>query len=85
MKLESSPSKSRRLAVPLSEIQIDILRLLASHRNPASYVAGTAALNRNAPRYSQWRKGRGLVNIAMSNFAVNQPASPLVETSGALR
>jgi len=38
--------------VPLSRIQIDILRLLAAHRDPDSYVAGAAALNRDAPRYS---------------------------------
>jgi hypothetical protein len=36
--------------VPLSRIQIDVLRLLASHRDPESYVA--AALNRDAPPYS---------------------------------
>ncbi len=36
----------------LSKIQIDILRLLAAHRDPESYVAGAAALNRDAPRYS---------------------------------
>jgi hypothetical protein len=38
--------------VPLSKIQIDILRLLAANRDPESYVAGAAALNRDAPRYS---------------------------------
>jgi len=38
--------------VPLSKIQTDILRLLAAHRDPESYVAGAAALNRDAPRYS---------------------------------
>jgi hypothetical protein len=39
--------------VPLSKIQTDILRLLAAHRDPESYVAGAAPLNRNAPRYSE--------------------------------
>src|ERR1017187_8214844 len=39
-------------AVPLSKIQTDILRLLASHRDPESYVAGSTPLNRDAPRYS---------------------------------
>ena len=39
-------------AVPLSRIQKDILRLLAAHRNPESYVAGSTPLNRDAPRYS---------------------------------
>jgi hypothetical protein len=38
--------------VPLSKIQTDILRLLAAHRDPESYVAGASALNRDAPRYS---------------------------------
>ena len=39
-------------AVPLTKIQTDILGLIASHRDPESYVAGAAPLNRNAPRYS---------------------------------
>jgi hypothetical protein len=38
--------------VPLTKIQSDILRLLASHRDPESYVAGSTPLNRDAPRYS---------------------------------
>jgi hypothetical protein len=38
--------------VPLSKIQIDLLRLLASQRDPESYVAGSTPLNREAPRYS---------------------------------
>jgi hypothetical protein len=38
--------------VPLSSIQKDILQLLASHRDPESYVAGSTPLNRHAPRYS---------------------------------
>jgi len=38
--------------VPLSRIQSDILRLLAAHRNPESYVAGATPLNRDGPRYS---------------------------------
>lgn len=38
--------------MPLSKVQTDILRLLASHRDPESYVAGASALNRDAPRYS---------------------------------
>jgi hypothetical protein len=38
--------------VPLSRIQIDVLRLLASRRDPESYVAGSTPLNRDAPRYS---------------------------------
>src|ERR1700730_15745584 len=39
-------------AVPLSKIQTEILRLLAAHRDPESYVAGAAPLNRDAPRFS---------------------------------
>lgn len=38
--------------MPLSEAQSDILRLLAAHRDPESYVAGSTPLNRDAPRYS---------------------------------
>ncbi len=38
--------------MPLNKIQTDILRFLAAHRDPESYVAGAAALNRDAPRYS---------------------------------
>jgi hypothetical protein len=38
--------------MPLSKVQSDILRVLASHRDPESYVAGATPLNRNAPRYS---------------------------------
>jgi hypothetical protein len=38
--------------VPLSKIQIDALRLLASQRDPESYVAGATPLNRDAQRYS---------------------------------
>jgi hypothetical protein len=45
-------NRSNRRAVPLSKIQIDVLRLLASHRDPVSYVAGATPLNRDASRYS---------------------------------
>ena len=38
--------------MPLSKIQIDVLRLLAAHRDPESYVAGATPLNRNTARYS---------------------------------
>lgn len=38
--------------MPLSKIQRDILRLLASHRDPESYVAGSTPLTKNAARYS---------------------------------
>lgn len=38
--------------MPLSKIQTGILQLLASHRNPESYVAGSTPLNREALRYS---------------------------------
>jgi hypothetical protein len=38
--------------VPLSKIQADVLKLLASHRDPESYVAGSTPLNRDKPRYS---------------------------------
>lgn len=38
--------------MPLTKLQIDVLRLLASQRSPDSYVAGGAALNREGPRFS---------------------------------
>jgi hypothetical protein len=38
--------------VPLSKIQIEVLRVLASHRDPESYIAGATPLNRGAQRYS---------------------------------
>ena len=38
--------------MPLSKLQEDILRQLAAHRDPESYVAGSTPLNREAPRYS---------------------------------
>jgi hypothetical protein len=38
--------------VPLSKLQQEILRTLASHRDPESYVAGSTPLHRNGPRFS---------------------------------
>jgi hypothetical protein len=38
--------------MPLSNIQSEILRLLASHRDPESYVAGSTPLNRSTSRFS---------------------------------
>ncbi len=38
--------------MPLSKIQTDILLLLAAHRDPESYVAGSTPINRQSPRYS---------------------------------
>jgi hypothetical protein len=38
--------------MPLSSLQTDILRLLASHRDPESFVGGSTPLNRNTLRYS---------------------------------
>jgi hypothetical protein len=38
--------------VPLSNIQTEILRLIAANRDPESYVAGASPLNRDAPRIS---------------------------------
>src|SRR6516164_274615 len=48
----SSPNRSSKPAVPLSKIQIEVLRVLAAHRDPESYVAGATPLNRDALRYS---------------------------------
>ena len=38
--------------MPLSNLQIAVLRLLAAHRDPESYVDGETPLNRNTARYS---------------------------------
>jgi hypothetical protein len=38
--------------VPLSKLQSGILLLLAAHRDPASYVAGSTYLTRSGPRIS---------------------------------
>ena len=39
--------------MPLSKFQTEILRLLAAHRNPESYVAGATAINQHGPRFSR--------------------------------
>ena len=52
MKLGNWRNRSSERAVPLSKIQIEVLRLLAAHRDPESYVAGATPLNRNTVRYS---------------------------------
>lgn len=39
--------------MPLTRFQSRILRLIAGHRNPESYVAGSTPLNRNRPRLSE--------------------------------
>ena len=39
--------------MPLSELQHEILLLLAELRNPDSYVAGASALNHDSPRFSE--------------------------------
>lgn len=38
--------------MPLSKLQIGVLRLLAAHRDPESYVGGSMPLNRTARRFS---------------------------------
>jgi hypothetical protein len=39
--------------MPLTNFQSRILRLLAVHRNPESYLAGSTPLNRDRPRFSE--------------------------------
>jgi hypothetical protein len=48
----ASPSGSRRFAVPITNFQSDVLRLLAAQRSPDSYIAGGVAINREGPRIS---------------------------------
>ncbi|MHC1724758.1 MAG: hypothetical protein AB9866_01840 [Syntrophobacteraceae bacterium] len=38
--------------MPLSELQSEILRLLAAHRDPESDVGGSTPLTRITPRFS---------------------------------
>lgn len=38
--------------MPISRLQSDILRLIASKRDPESFVAGGVPINRSGPRYS---------------------------------
>jgi hypothetical protein len=38
--------------VPISRLQSDILRLIATKRDPESFVAGGVPINRSGPRYS---------------------------------
>lgn len=38
--------------MPLSRLQSEILKLLAAHRSPESYVAGSTPLHRDGPRFS---------------------------------
>ena len=38
--------------MPLTKLQSSVLRTLAAHRSPDSYIAGGIALNREGPRYS---------------------------------
>ena len=38
--------------MPISKLQSDILRIIASRRDPESYVAGGVPINRSGPRYS---------------------------------
>lgn len=38
--------------MPLSKVQSEILRTLAAHRSPESYVAGSTPLHRDGPRFS---------------------------------
>src|SRR5262249_29624587 len=47
-----SLSASKKRAVPLSRLQSEILVLLAAHRDPESYVAGSTYLTRGGPRFS---------------------------------
>jgi hypothetical protein len=47
-----SPNASKIFAVPITRFQSDVLRSLAAHRSPDSYIPGGVAINREGPRYS---------------------------------
>jgi hypothetical protein len=38
--------------VPLTRFQSEVLKVIAQHRNPDSFVAGASAINRDGPRFS---------------------------------
>ena len=52
LKPAASPSESSIFAVPLTPIQSKILKILASNRDPESFVAGSRPLNRDSARFS---------------------------------
>lgn len=69
--------------MPLSKIQSDILRLLAAHRSPESYVAGATPLNRSAPRFSSdidifQDRQEGIQQTAMADAATLEAADYLL-------
>jgi hypothetical protein len=70
--------------VPLSKIQTAVLRLLAAHRDPESYVGGSTPLNRAAPRFSgdidvfHDRQDR-VIEAALNDAAVLEAAGYRVE------
>jgi len=69
--------------VPLSSIQIGILRHLASQRDPESYVAGATPLNWNALRYSDdidvfHDREERVAMAALNDFKVLQEAGYVV-------
>lgn len=70
--------------MPLSKIQIAVLRLLAAHRDPESYVGGSTPLNRDAPRFSAdidvfHDRQERVIEAALNDAAVLQAAGYRVE------
>jgi hypothetical protein len=62
------PEQIEQACMLLSKIQSEILQLLASHRDPESYVAGSTPLNRTAPRYSGGCSMSGFSDMRWSPF-----------------
>ena len=46
------PNRSKDFAVPLTNLQSNVLGVLAAGRSPDSYIAGGVAINREGPRFS---------------------------------
>jgi hypothetical protein len=70
--------------VPLSRIQSEVLRLLAAHRDPESYVGGATPLNRDGPRFSAdidvfHDRQERVVEAALNDAAVLEGAGYKVE------
>jgi hypothetical protein len=61
--------------VPLSKIQSAMLRLLAAHRDPESYVVGATPLNRHTVRYSEYAPSFWVFNTASMPTSLRKPCT----------
>jgi hypothetical protein len=52
---------SKIFAVPITKFQSDVLRSLAAHRSPDSYIAGGVAINRSIKQQPGGTKAVGVI------------------------